>query len=134
MSSEWMIFAGFCAIALAVLAGMGYFLRATLSSVASVASIHAKIYALAYVKGGALMLIAAGAAFDTGFAALSQTVQQSMPWAIYVIFFWKPIAAALSVLVAFLDRSSQRADEGSSKATAPFATTTPPLTPPPSST
>lgn len=129
MSTEWMIFAGFCAIALAVIAGMGYFLRATLSSVATVASIHAKIYAVAYVKGGALMLIAAGAAFDTGFAALPQAVQASMPWAIYVIFFWKPIAAGLSVLVAFLDRSTQRAAEDSKGANTPFATTIPPLKP-----
>ena len=131
MTSAWLIFAGFCAIILAILVGIGYFLRATLSAVATVASIHAKTFAVAYVKSGSLMFIAASGAFATGYSALPPALQGSMPWAPYAVFFMMPMTAALSVLVAFLDRSAQRAGEektASSSTTAPFATTSPPLT------
>lgn len=99
----------FLGITLTLLGGIGYFLRGALFSISTIAAQHAKIYAVAYVKGGALIAIAAGGAFGTGYQALPPPMQASMPWAPYVIFFWLPISAGLAVLVAFLDRSAQTA-------------------------
>lgn len=124
MNASLAIFVGITCI---ILGGLGYFFRNTFSNIETIASEHAKIYAVAYVKGGALILIAAGAAFDTGFQALSPAFQATMTWAPYAIFFWKPIAGGLAVLVAFLDRSTQRASEEAANAKAKRDGTTAPF-------
>lgn len=105
--NEYLI--AFIAISLSILAGVCYFLRGTIQGITSTAAAHAKTYSVAYVKGGALILIAAGAAFETGYQTLAAPIQNTLQWAPYAIFFWKPIAAGLAVLVAFLDRSAQNA-------------------------
>lgn len=101
----------FLAVLLLILGGAGWFFRRTLETLSDSAAQHAKLYAVSYIKGTALISIAAGAAFDQAFQSLSPIMQASMLWAPYVIFFWKPIAGGLAVLVAFLDRSFQRANE-----------------------
>lgn len=116
MSSLWF----FLASVAAVLALIVWFLRGALLGISSTAAEHAKTYAVAYVKGGALIFIAAGTAFDQGFSSLSASLQASMPWAPYAIFFWKPVAAGLAVLVAFLDRSIVRAKEEKAATTPPY--------------
>ena len=123
--NEYLI--AFLIIGSAILGGLGYFLRGALFSISSVASSHAKTYAVAYIKGGSLILITAGAAFGTAYSALPATMQATLPWAPYAIFFWQPITAGLGVLVAFLDRSAQTA---SKEAEAEKAKTVPPFNSP----
>lgn len=99
-------------VSLAVILGViGYFLRGVLWSISTLAAQHAATFSVAYVKGGALMFIAASTAFGSGYNSLDAAMKASMPWAPYVIFFCLPLSAGLSVLVAFLDRSGQRASE-----------------------
>lgn len=107
----------FLGLMVLVLCGIGYFMRSALSAISSQAGVHAKKYAVSYVKGGCLMFIGAGVTFDQAYYALPDTVQSSMPWAPFVIFFWKPMAAAATVLVSFLDRSSQNAEYKSEQIT-----------------
>jgi len=99
----------FCALVVVILTAIGYFMRSALTSISTQAGVHAKRYSIAYIKGACLMFIGAGVTFDQAFYALNDAVQATMPWAPYVIFFWKPMAAAATVLVGFLDRSSQTA-------------------------
>ncbi len=113
-----------CAILLGFL---GWFLRGALFSISSTAASHAARYSVSYVKGGSLIMIAAFAAFEQAYWALDPPFRDSMPWAAYVIFFSKPVTGGLAVLVAFLDRSTQRADETQKNATnPPFAAPTTP--------
>lgn len=110
---------------------LGWFLRGALFSISGLAAQHAKIYAIAYVKGGALILIAAFASFEQAYWALDEAFRNSMGWAPYVIFFSKPVTGALAVLVAFLDRSTQRAtEEGQAAGLLPKPATTPPFASP----
>lgn len=112
----------FAVTIVAVASFVGYFLRGAIFSISNVAASHAKTYALAYVKGGSLILIASFASFEQAYWALDPPFRDSMTWAPYMIFFSKPITGGLAVLVAFLDRSTQRATEEAGKATAaPFA-------------
>ncbi len=101
----------FAAFSFAILIGAGYFMRKALSSISSQAGEHAKLYARSYVKGGSLMFIGATVTFDQAYYALGVSVQANMAWAPYVIFFCKPVSAALTVLVGFLDHSIQKATE-----------------------
>lgn len=105
----------FTAIMLCVMGLIGYFLRGALFSITSVAALHARIYAVAYVKGASLVYIAATAAFESAYWALDEGFRAGVGWAPYVIFFNKPISGGLAVLVAFLDRSTQRATEDAAK-------------------
>ena len=73
------------------------------------ASEHAQTYAVAYVKGGILMGIAMIASFDEAFHPLTKAQAENLAWWDWAILFMKPISAAFAVLVAFLDRSTQRA-------------------------
>lgn len=101
----------FIATLLVPLAVFGWVLRSTIQELANQAKEHAKNYAIAYVKFGALAYISASTAFCQAYAALPAGMQSTMPWAPYFIFFSQPAIAGLGVLVAFLDRSVQRADE-----------------------
>jgi hypothetical protein len=93
------------------LAAVIYVFRGTWNSIANEMADHAKTYAIAYTVGGALIFIAAGTQFEQSYYALDGKMQDSMPWAPYVVFFWKPVAAGLTTLVAFLNRSIERAQE-----------------------
>lgn len=120
----------FSASVVVVLSLVIFFLRGALFSISSVAAAHAKAYALPYVKGGSLIMIAAFAAFEQAFWALDEPTRATMVWAVYFIFFSKPITGGLAVLVAFLDRSTQKATdeakEEKAKSTPPFLNPPPP--------
>ncbi len=109
----------FLALVLTIVGGSAWFFRGTLAELGNAAKDHAKLYAVAYAKGGALILIATGASFDETFKSLTKMEAMDLPWWIWVSLFWKPIGAGLAVLVAFLDRSVQRALESETKPPAP---------------
>jgi hypothetical protein len=94
---------------LAIIVGVGYFLRGALFSVTSQAAQHASRYAIAYVKGGALIIIAMLAAFEQAFQPLTAELAARLSWWDWAILFFKPIAAGFAVLVAFLDKSAASA-------------------------
>lgn len=134
MNPSLAIFAGIC---LVVIGGMGFFLRGALFNITTAAAEHAKIYAVAYVKGGALILLAMLASFDENFRNLTKEAAVLLPWWGWTILYLKPIAAALAVLVAFLDRSVQRGGEEAANLKAAKSGTAPPFpsataAPPPS--
>lgn len=94
----------FCALLVVIFSVVGYFLRSTIRELSTAAALNARAHAVAYFRSGALMAIAAGASFETAYQAVSPAMQATMSWAPYVIFYWKPITAALAILVAVLDR------------------------------
>lgn len=116
----------FLAFILAVI-GLGLLLlRSSLGkSIGEAAATHAKTYATAYVKGTVLMLIAMIGSFEEAFRTLTSAAAAALPWWGWAILFLKPISAACAVLVAFLDKSIQRATEAKeaalSKSTPPFS-------------
>jgi len=93
----------------------GYFLRGAIFSITNIAAQHAKIYAVAYVKGGSLILLAMFAAFEKSFQPLTIDQAAHLAWWDWIILFLSPLVAGLSVLVAFLDKSKDRADEVAAK-------------------
>ncbi len=92
---------------LAVLVGLlvARFFSATARELAAVAAKHAKVYARAYVKGGALVVVAMIASFDENFRPLTKDVAALQPWWMWAILFLKPIGAGLAVVIAFLDKT-----------------------------
>lgn len=85
--------------------------RATFRSLIDQAAQHSKTYATAYIKAGCLILITMGNTFKETFQPLTVEMVKSFAWWDWVIKLGAPILAGLAVLVAFLDRSMQRADE-----------------------
>lgn len=117
----------FSVIFIVLFALAGYFLRGALFSITSVAAQHAKIYAVAYVKGGALILLAMFAAFEKSFQPLTSEHAAVLAWWDWAILFLSPITAGLAVLVAFLDKSKDRADQvAATMSTPPFQSSPPP--------
>lgn len=112
-------FYAFIGLLLVTVGSVGWFLRDTIRDLRHYAERHAKTYAVAYVKGGALVLIAAGASFDETFKGMTKAAAVELPWWAWVSLFWKPIGAGLAVIVAFLDRSAQRASESKTTAINP---------------
>lgn len=112
----------FVAAAVGLIVAAVFFLRSAIgASIITAASAHARIYAVAYVKGAVLILIAMISSFDEAFHPLTVEQAASLAWWDWAILFLKPVAAGCAVLVAFLDRSTQRATEAASGATrAPF--------------
>lgn len=110
---------------LAIVVGVGYFLRGALFSVTSVAAQHASKYAIAYVKGSALIIIAMLAAFEQAFQPLTAELAARLSWWDWAILFFKPIAAGFAVLVAFLDKSASTATQPAGTTTPPFPVSTP---------
>lgn len=103
MDSPLIIFAAsFLAIALL----LWFFLRDALKSIATQAKVHAQTFALAYVKGGALIIIAMLSSFEQAFQPLTAEMATHLSWWDWAILFFKPIAAGFAVLVAFLDKST----------------------------
>lgn len=103
MEPELVIF--LCLVAV-IVGGLGLFLRSALAEVAAAAGVHAKTYAAAYVKGGALVLMAMIAAFDQAFTPLTVETAKALSWWGWAILFFKPVAAGLAVVVAFLDKTA----------------------------
>lgn len=106
----------FLGLALTIIAGGVWFFRATIRDLQKLAAQHARQYAVAYIKGGALVAIAVGAAFDETFKDLTHELAAAMPWWGWATLFWKPIGAGLAVIVAFLDRSAQHATDKNTQA------------------
>lgn len=110
----------------AMVATVGYLFKGVLLQVAAQAQEHAQYYAVAYVKCFALCAIATGACFTETFWSLTKADTDAYQWWNWMILFWKPIAAGMATLLAFLDRSSQTATAKKDADTkAPF---TPPTT------
>lgn len=102
METALLVFVGFVAIILVIL----YIaLRRAIASVLEQVGSHAKTYSLAYVKGGALILVTMLASFKESFHALTFEMAEKLAWWDWAILFFGPIASGLAVLVAFLDRS-----------------------------
>lgn len=97
--------------------------RATFGSLIDQAAQHSKTYATAYVKAGCLILITMGNTFKETFQPLTTEMVRSFAWWDWVIKLGAPILAGLAVMVAFLDRSMERAD--ASKTAKPLAVAKP---------
>lgn len=124
MNSPFLLFSSACLISAAFI---GWFFRGALSSLRGIASDHAKTYAVAYVKGGCLVLIAMGSAFKETFQPLTIEQANRMEWWDWAIAFFSPLLAGLAVLAAFLDRSTQRASEDKASEDKAKALTAPPF-------
>lgn len=85
--------------------------RKSIEQISAQAAFHAKSYAAAYAKGGALMAIAALTSYDETFSKLSSDVAAVLPWWHWLALFFKPVVAMLAVLVAFLDGTVQRSND-----------------------
>lgn len=96
----------FLCLVVALVGGLALFLRKALAEVAAAAGVHAKTYAAAYVKGGALVLMAMIAAFDQAFTPLTADAARALTWWGWAVLFFKPVAAGLAVVVAFLDKTA----------------------------
>lgn len=115
---------------LVIVGGIGWLLRGAVGSIATQAAEHAKTFAAAYVKCTALVALAMGGVFVETFSTLSQETAARMAWWGWAVLMWKPLAAGLAVLVAFLDQSAQRAgakrDAEKGLSNPPFPKTTTP--------
>lgn len=100
------VLATFAALCFLLVGGGLYFGRGVIRTLLEAAKAHAAAYAPAYVKGGALVLIAMLAAFEQAFQPLTVEQAAHLAWWDWAIRFFKPIAAGLAVVVAFFDRSS----------------------------
>lgn len=117
----------FASAVLLLIVVFAWVFRATFKSLIDQAAQHSKTYATAYIKAGCLILITMGNTFKETFQPLTIEVVKSFAWWDWVIKLGAPILAGLAVLVAFLDRSMQRADEA--KVAKPTVTN-PPIPPP----
>ncbi len=80
-----------------------WFLRGALAELSKQAASHAKLYAPAYAKGGALIAIAVFTSFGETFAKLSPDVASVLSWWSWLALFLQPVIAGLAVYVAFVD-------------------------------
>lgn len=101
----------FIVVLCAVWIPLAWLTRNALREISQQAAHHAKQYAAAYAKGGALMAIAAMTSYDETFSKLSVDVAAVLPWWHWLALYFKPIVAMLAVLVAFLDGSVQKSKE-----------------------
>lgn len=113
-----------------IFGGLAWVLRGVISALTKLAAEHARVYSVAYIKCGALVAIAVGATFTETFWALTKEEAAAYQWWNWIIVFWKPLAAGLATLIAFMDRSAQTATAKKEADTAsgtpsPFASLTP---------
>jgi len=101
----------FIVVLCAVWIPLAWLARKTIEELSRQAAHHAKTYASAYTKGGALMAIAALTAYDETFSKLSSDVAAVLPWWHWLALFFKPVVAMLAVLVAFIDGTVQRSND-----------------------
>lgn len=85
-----------------------YFWRGALKELSRQASAHARAYAIAYARGSALVLIASISSFIEVFEKLSPDTAVVLSWWMWLTLFFKPVLAALTTLVAFMDSSVAR--------------------------
>lgn len=121
----------FLSLIVGMLGAAAYFLRGTLSKLSLTAAEHAQVFALAYVKLGALVTLAMLTSFNETFRDLSPEMASTYAWWNWAIAFSKPIIGGIAVVIAFLDQSGSRArDKADVIRTAKAnGTTTPPFSP-----
>lgn len=113
---------------LAAVAVLAFFLRGLLKNLADAAAEHAKNYAGAYAKGAALMALAIATQFDDTFRTLTREQADALNWWGWCVLFSKPLAAALTAILGFMDQSVARAKasrEERANTGAPFVSPTP---------
>lgn len=101
----------FIVVLCAIWIPLAWLARKSIEQISAQAAFHAKAYAAAYAKGGALMAIAALTSYDETFSKLSSDVAAVLPWWHWLALFFKPVVAMLAVLVAFLDGTVQRSND-----------------------
>lgn len=122
-------FIAFILLLVLIAFGSVWFFKDTLKELRDLAAQHVGAYAIVYVKGGTLILIAVGTSFKEVFQPITAAQASNFAWWDWVIKFSAPIISGLAVLAAFLDRSAATAqvkqkvkDDGP----APAATPPPP--------
>lgn len=85
-----------------------WFLRGVMAELSKQATSHAKLYAAAYAKGGALIAIAVFTSFGETFEKLSSDVAVVLPWWSWLSMFFQPVIAGLAVYVAFVDSTVKK--------------------------
>lgn len=110
-----------------MLGAAAYFLRGTLNKLSLTAAEHAQVFALAYVKLGALVTLAMLTSFNETFRDLTSEIAASYAWWNWAIAFSKPIISGIAVVIAFLDQSSSRAREKADGIRAAKGISTPPF-------
>lgn len=118
-------FLAFIVILVGLIAWMCWLFWDALNNVANAAAEHAKLHTISYIKGAALIAIGVGASFEAEFKDLSVDQSIAMAWWAWSIKFWKPIAAGLAVLIAFLDRSFSKPNDEKPKPQPPPPTPNP---------
>lgn len=103
--NSFYLFLGFVLI---VWGSVIWFARDVFKGVMKHAAENVKVYAPAYAKGGALMAIAAFSSFVDVFEKLSSETAAMMSWWVWLTFLSKPVIAALTTYVAFVDRTMER--------------------------
>jgi hypothetical protein len=88
-----------------------YLARNVIRGLSAHAAENVKLYAPAFAKGGALVAIATLSSFVEIFEKLSSDVAAVLPWWSWLTMFCVPVIAALTTLVAFMDRSLERVRE-----------------------
>ena len=88
-----------------------FLLRGMLKGLSLHAAESVKRYAPAFTKGAALVAIAALSDFVEIFEKLSSDVALVTPWWTWLCYLFGPVIGALTTLVAFMDRSLERARE-----------------------
>lgn len=129
-------FTWFLIVMLSVALLLWLFLRDAVNNIKNVIAEHAKVYFVAYVKGGGLIALAMIAGFKEAFQPVTAAMADKFEWWDWAIKFSAPLAGGIAVLVAFLDQSKARADavkeerikEGLSAAPFPIKTDTPATT------
>lgn len=105
MSHPFVWFLIFCTV---VWGSILYFARGAIDHMSRQFSAHAKSYAPAYARGGALIAIAALSSFIEVFEKLSSDMAVNLPWWMWLAMFAKPVLSALTVFAAFLDTTVKR--------------------------
>lgn len=108
MSTPAIIFVAFIVV---VWGSVIWLFKGVFKGISHAAAENVKRYAPAYAKGGALIAIAAFSSFVEIFEKLSSDVASVLPWWAWLTLFSKPVIAALTTYVAFVDRTMERIRE-----------------------
>lgn len=109
--SENAPFIAFVLLLVFLVMGSVWFFKDTLKELRELAKEHVGSYAIVYVKGGTLILIAVGTSFKEVFQPITALQADNFAWWDWVIKFSAPIISGLAVLAAFLDRSAATAKQ-----------------------
>lgn len=83
--------------------------RGVLQNIAAIAAEHAKIYSGAYAKACVLVMLAFVTQYGDTFEKITQAQATDLNWLGWSVLFVKPVAVALTTIVAFLDQTVARA-------------------------